>query len=230
MKERNILFSFLAILVLFSLFNTPLQNNHAEPLPTIYSRISGIVWPFNFYTKTAPAYANDFTFQTEFTFQLINPSSSDVAISNNCTILFILNVSAELFEGKIDTSTDTSSCPYSITYYLVPGVTNLTVRQNIYFHNVNITSFPLGEYTLTFDLVGEGDFNFYAYKLFLNVTEDFVVISQEDGSFEIEIINEKETEETTNLAETPIAYITAILGLLLVSPLIIKYKKRRNRT
>ena len=211
-----------------SLFNAPSQNIQAESLPIIYSRISGIVWPFNLYNKTAPYCANHSTFQTEFSFQLINHSNSSVTIENNCTILFFLNVSAELLEGEVDTSTDTNSCPIAITYDLLPGVNNYTYKKNIHFNQANISRFPIGNYTLSYSLLGQGDFDFYAYKLYLKVTEDLVEISQEDGSLEIILINEKEIEELTDLTETPIAFIASVLGLILTAPIIVKFRKKKK--
>ncbi len=227
MNSRSTLSIFLALLVLISMNNIPIQTSHAETSPIIYSRISAISWPFTLFDSTNPSLVNYSTFQTEFTFQLINPTNTSITIANNCTILFALNASAELLDGEIATITDTNSCPYAITYDLLPGVNEYTYRKNIHFQEANLTSFPLGNYTLAYALLGEGDFEFYAYKLYLKITEDLVEISQEDGSFEITIVNDKEIDDLPNLTETPIAFITILLGLIL-APLVVKYRKKKK--
>ena len=221
--------SFAIFVLLFSslLFSFPPPSTQAETLPLVYSRIAKICWPFEYVSDPEDSYS---VFSSVMTFQLINPSSYNVTAWNGHSRIFALDVSAELFEENITVSTDTGGFAIPVSMEIPPGITNITLEPKLYFHKANLTNFPLGNYSLWYTLLGDGNFRFHAYKLYLEVTQDYVLISQEDGSFEILITDETETFDSNITTQISFPLIAAVFVLLLLVPLMSRRKRNEIST
>ncbi len=161
------------------------------------------------------------------TFQLINPSLENVTATNSNSRIFFLNISAELLKENISVSIDTTGYGIVTSMDIVSGTINITEATCIFFHKSNLSGFPLGNYSLSYPLLRNGNFIFHPYKLYMEVTNDYVHIFQEDQSFDITIYNDTGVSETSDLFAT--LPFSLFLDFILLATLSFLNKKKRKR-
>ena len=236
MKAKTVGICILALTLLFGiLFHSftftnvfAIHEDVSTEDPCVSSRIAKISWPFEIISEPSDSWT---IFSSEMVFQLINPFSYDVGAVSGSSRMFYLKVVAEFENSSIEVFTDDAGFAIGTFYDITPGITNITQDTSLTFNQPNLSHLPNGNYSLSYDLCDLNDFDFYTYKLYLEVNSAKVTISQEDGSFAIVILNNTSSFNSTDTNRTQFSLPILVLVLLsiLAFPRFAKRKKRMDR-
>ena len=234
MKLKFVCLAILSSLFLLAIANQPLHSLNfstsfgeiaLDNSSFVSSKIVKISWPFEIISDP-----DEYTvFSSEMTFQLNNPTSSNVTVLSGNSRIFYLKVLAELENKNIEVFTETTGWGIPNFFNIIPGITNITQETTMWFNQPNLSHLPYGNYSLSYDLLQWNNISWYAYNLYLEVTENKVTISQEDGSFTVVIFNNTiiSTSNNSNTTTVSLSIVPIVFSQIFLY-LIYAIRKRKN--